>query len=336
MNHSIRFTTLLILAALCGSIYLLTFGFYKSEQPLYFGVAFDDIPSSDNLLQMHEQLKLKPQIMGFNLLWPSQDVSALTDFPMDAVKNIYQAGMTPSIAWSPLYGDKKNQQMISFNEITNGSYDPYLKKFSEGVKQLDFPLIIRFAPNINDEKTYAHADTYSVNLSLYKETYQYLIDFFRKQNIKNIYWVFSVSTNDSEKIDRSRLAKFYPGDHLIDIIEMDGFNHGIEVRANQWDSRWQGFDTIFGTLYHELKALAPYKPIIISETIFVQNEKDKDARNEWIIQALDTCKAWEIVAFVWFNENAEHDWKIPALDEHIREFFTEKPLFHEWLNKLRK
>lgn len=53
MNNSIKLMTVLILAAVCGTIYLLVFGLFKSDRPLYFGVALQEVPHAENSINFN-------------------------------------------------------------------------------------------------------------------------------------------------------------------------------------------------------------------------------------------------------------------------------------------
>ena len=241
MNNPIRLSTLLILVAICGAIYLLVFGFFKSERPLYFGIATHEMPKPEKINQLTDQIKLKPQILVFPIHWPAKNEISMADFPTAAIKSLWDEGVVPCLTWMPSSMEKGEEKTISFDQIKQGSYDDYLKKFTDGINTLDFPLIIRFAPDMNMQAHHWGVDPKNFGASsaeLYKTIYQYVVNFFRQQNVHNVLWAFSPSTDSVPKEDWNKASSYYPGSDYVDILGMGGYNAG---RNAQGQAVWRGF-----------------------------------------------------------------------------------------------
>lgn len=309
MNGSIKWITILILAAVCGTFYLLTFGLFKQERQLYFGIAVHDLPRSENLQQLSQNLKFQPQIFVFALPWSN-------DLPIDTLNSLWKTGMVPSITW----------ETNALDQIKNGRFDTYLKKMANGFNKLEFPVIIRFTPDMNHKMSLN-----SSSPSLYKETYQYIINFFRQHQVKNILWAFTPYATSLPQVNWNTISNYYPGNDYIDIVGMDGYN--IKQESQKWNALWQGFNIIFEPLYRELKALAPSKPLMVFTAMELQKDQDQKA---WILGALETCKAWNISALIWTNISGENNWLVSDLDEKLRRYFTQNPSAQQWAQSLQK
>lgn len=328
MDNSSRWTTLLILVAVCGSIYLLTMGLFKHEKPLYLGISFKNTPTNDSLTKFSEDQKLNPQLVAFNIQWPT-DTQNHAQFPLESLKMIGQKGLVPCIHWMT------NLEERTLNLIQKGEVDSYLKNVSDSIKTLNFPLLICFAPHMNVQTLIGEGQVEQKTFlaERYKETYRYIIQFFRQQKVTNVLWVFSPHVESIPNVEGNKASKYYPGNEYIDVLGMDGYPMS-NPNPSQTISNWKGFDTIFGSLYKELKSLAPGKPILVFET--ANKQRGQTDPREWIIQALDTCKAWEISAYVWSNTDQDNRLRIILLDKTVQGYFTEQPPMQEWIKKLQK
>lgn len=304
MNYSMKMTTFLIVAAVCGSIYLLAMGLFKEEKPLYLGISLDKAPSVNNLELLTES-KMPTQVVLFPSAWQLDD-----SISSDTLLAISKKGIAPSLIWKPI-----QELQTPFEDIVKGKLDQYFKNAAEQIKKLNVPLVIWFEP-------YVKAENRDVKGSSYKEAYQYIVHFFQKQNVSNVLWGFSISTN---RDDQDKISNYYPGNDYINVL---GMAEGIDENSNSKIS-WRGFDTIFESTYRELKQLAPKKPIVVFENHIV-SKLNAESKKQWLIQALETCKAWEISVYMVKESEGQKEL---LMDEKIQKYFTRSPSAIQWLKK---
>ena len=305
MNYSMKMTTFLIVAAVCGSIYLLAMGLFKEDKPLYLGISLDKAPSVNNLEFLTES-KMPTQVVLLPSAWQLDD-----SISSDTLLAISKKGMAPSLIWKPV-----QELQISFEDIVKGKLDDHLKNAAEQIKKLNVPLVIWFEP-------YIKAENGDVRGSSYKEAYQYIVRYFQKQNVSNVLWGFSIST-DRDK--QNKISNDYPGNDYIDIL---GMSEGLDDSKTS-ETSWRGFDTIFESTYREFKQLAPKKPIVVFENHIV-SKFNAESKKEWLIQALETCKAWEISVYMVKESEGQKEL---LMDEKIQKYFTRSPPASQWLKKL--
>jgi hypothetical protein len=89
----------------------------------------------------------------------------------------------------------------------------------------------------------------------------------------------------------------------------DGYNWGTSqtTEKNGWKSDWRSFESIFGAMHAELKAISSTKPVIVFETASTVQGGDK---TRWIMDALDTVDTWRVTGLAWFEVNKELDWRL--------------------------
>jgi hypothetical protein len=102
----------------------------------------------------------------------------------------------------------------------------------------------------------------------------------------NVTWVWCPNVDPRHKL--VPFEALYPGDDYVDWTGMDGYNQ---------DGR-SSFSWLFSDGYKRLLALAPAKPIMISQTSSVD-----EGKAAWITDALTQLPSRfpRIKAFVWFN-----------------------------------
>lgn len=313
MNYSMKMTTFLIVAAVCGSIYLLAMGLFKEDKQLYLGISLDNIPSVNNLEPLIEP-NTQTQWVAFPFSWQLGAPNS-ESIPSETLLELSNKGIAPSVIWKPV-----QKLQISFEDIVKGKMDNLLKNAAEQIKKLDFPLVIWFEPNINAGN---RNDVASPTVSSYKEAYQYIVRYFQKQNVSNILWGFSASTAMDKQ---NKISNDYPGNDYIDLL---GMSEGLDDSKTS-ETSWRGFDTIFESTYRELKQLAPKKPIVVFENHIV-SKLDPESKKQWLIQALETCKAWEISVYIIKESEGQKEL---LRDERIQKYFTRHPSAQQWLKKL--
>jgi beta-mannanase len=106
--------------------------------------------------------------------------------------------------------------------------------------------------------------------------------------------------------------RYYPGDHFVDWVGMDGYNWGT---TRPW-SRWQRFGEIFGPIYPDYAAR---KPTMICEIASAERGGDKAA---WIrnMGAELAGRFARIRSVVWFDANKETDWRIDSSPASLAAF----------------
>jgi beta-mannanase len=232
-----------------------------------------------------------------------------------------ERGITPLItweAWRPLYAGGvavSEQPDFALRFILDGSFDPYIESWTQGLAAYGKPVLLRFGHEMYGD-WYPWAVGVNGNTAQeFIDTWQYLHAKFAEAGATNVRWVWTPIVTGSAAIDEA-----FPGDDYVDFVGMSGFNWGTTQQA--WgQGTWESFSTIFGPMYEALQELSD-KPIIIAEMASAEQGGNKA---DWIIEALITELATDfpaIRAIVWFNIIKETDWRIDSSPESLRAFVT--------------
>jgi len=265
---------------------------------------------------VEKAVRLTPTAVLFYVQWPASPREQT--FPQASLDAIWQRGAVPCLSWEPMYYRQGQEVMIDYERIVGGEYDPYLEEFAKRAKRWGKPLLIRFAHEMNleryhwgtaDKKHYGPASP-----EIYRSLFRYVVTYFRKLGVDNILWVFCPNSESLPHPVRdqalwNQASNYYPGDAYVDILGMDGYNWGATqtMEKGGWQSQWRTFREIFEPLYRELKALSPYKPMVVCEIASTDQGGDKST---WIKEAWTTAMAWEVKGLIWFQVNKEVDWRI--------------------------
>ncbi len=319
----------------------------RLREPFFFGVALDGYPITEaRLRHVEKEIGASPDIVSFFLQWPSATDQFFQHFPRESLDAIWKSGAVPCVTWEPMCYVNGREITVAWRKILNGTYDSYLFAFAEQAARWKKPFLLRFAHEMNIER-YHWGTTKSgygpESPGIYKSMFRYVAGVFQMKGAENVLWVFCPNAESTPNVSYdpgaswNRIEAYYPGDEVVDILGIDGYNWGrTRTKArNGWDSQWKAFSAIFGPVREKLRQLAPEKPIIIFETASVNQGGDKVL---WIRNAFETAEAWRMSGLVWFQVEKENDWRINSEGKipHgiIRKKTADAP--HKWIRGLMK
>jgi hypothetical protein len=195
---------------------------------------------------------------------------------------------------------------ISLTSISSGGQDATLATFAAWMAAAPCPVILRFAHEMNGA-WYPWGTANSA--ADYIAAYRYVTTYMRAHApaVKH-FWCPNVNPPDAPTIP---FTAQYPGAAYCDYVGLDGYNW-VAVKG----APWQSLDTVMGSSYDVLTALAPGRPVVIGETSCNPVGGDKAL---WIAQAWLTTIPTRMPAVViacWFNYDksgaGEADWRFDS------------------------
>jgi mannan endo-1,4-beta-mannosidase len=279
--------------------------------PPEFGFAVEGLPTRSELRQLASATGVQPRLVLFYLQWPSKPEAGV--FPEPVLHAIESIGALPVLTWEPMFVDpQKGEQMIPANVITSGKYDLYLEQFARESRQFGKLFLIRFAHEMNLARYHwggTQEEFGSESPARYRQMYRYVVKKFQDRRAGNVRWVFCPNADSVPPEPWNRIAAYYPGDDVVDVVGLDGYNWGTTQTkaANGWDSQWRSFESIFAAPIGELRQVAPGKPIGVFETSSAYVGGNKE---EWVKSALDSARSFGLGAVIWFEVNKELDWRL--------------------------
>ena len=281
------------------------------QSPPAFGFAIGGLPDRSELNGLERTTGVRPRLIMFYFQWPSDPEKGI--FPEPALRSIQTNGALPVLSWEPMFFDSdQHESMIAAESIVAGKYDTYLRRFARQSREFGKPFLIRFAHEMNLVRYHwgGSAQEFGPESGAkYRAMFRHVVEVFRAESANNISWIFCPNADSVPAEPWNRIASYYPGDDVVDVIGLDGYNWGTtQTRAaNGWDSEWRSFESIFAGPLQELRQIASKKPAAVFETSSTTKGGNKEA---WVVAAFDSAKSLGLFALVWFELNKETDWRL--------------------------
>ena len=216
-------------------------------------------------------------------------------------RDVVRGGRIPMISWQPF-----SQTVAS---IAAGDHDDYLRSWARGIRDAPGPVYLRPFPEMNGDWTPWNGDPDTL-----KTAWRRIATLFAHEHAHNVRWVFSPNVTDEPRTPENAMERYYPGDDVVDILALDGYNWGTK---RDW-STWTPFQDVFRQGYDRIATLGP-QPIWFAEIASAETGGDKAA---WITDMFTTAPTAfpRLEALIWFDEQKEADWRIASSPEVLAAF----------------
>lgn len=145
--------------------------------------------------------------------------------------------------------------------------------------------------------------SYGMDPANFKGAYARFRDIFRSLGMDEtkVRWAFAPNGWSTPPY---KIADYYPGDAVVDLIGISTYNFGACVSGARWTTV---YETMGGALHELRTSVSASKPYVIGQTASSSCGGDKDA---WLREMLAfTADDQNVVAFIYFNIDKETDWK---------------------------
>lgn len=215
---------------------------------------------------------------------------------------VRRRGSLPEVSWEPWDSripTTRDQPRYRLSQIIAGRHDDVIRRFARAVKRYGRPVRVRFAQEMNG-RSYPWAESRNGNRrGEYVRAWRHVVRIARQEQATNIAWIWA------PVVGGLRTSQ-YPGDDVVDVVGVSGFNGGTTTFAK----RWRPFPATFDPTLDALHALAPGKPVALTEIASAEAGGDKGA---WIREMFaDVRRRRFIRSVVWFNVDKEADWRISS------------------------
>ncbi|MGW0661305.1 glycoside hydrolase family 26 protein [Streptodolium elevatio] len=254
-----------------------------------------------------------PSVLQFSVGW--------ADSPFDRrlFDQVAKRGLMPLMAWepwdfrkeSPIEEERGNQPEYALRHIIAGRFDDYITKWAEGVKELGYPVAIRFAHEMNGFWYPWAAQANGNTTDQYIQAWRHVHDIFTRVGADEVTWVWSPNRDYDGS---TPMQSLYPGDEYVDWVGLSGYfgTKGVE--------EYKSFNEIFQPTVRALRRFTQ-RPVVITETGAV----DFDGRKaEWISEMFRQLpENPDLIGVIWYEARKEReaDWRIavsPAASEAYR------------------
>ena len=213
-------------------------------------------------------------------------------------------GAVPLVTWEPwAAGAGTAQPAYALDRITAGDFDPYLRRWADGLRAFGRPVLLRFAHEMNGS-WYPWAEGVNGNgPGDYVAAWRHVRQVVTSVGTPQVSWVWSPNVPYAGSVP---LAGLYPGAANVDAVALDGYNFGT---TTSW-STWTSPQALLGPGLEQLRQLAPGLPVMVAETASAELGGSKA---DWVRDLVGYLSAQQdVTAMVWFDHLKEADWRLAS------------------------
>ena len=140
------------------------------------------------------------------------------------------------------------------------------------------------------------------------QAWRHVRGIFATKNVQNVRWIWAPNV----VLQGEDLAEWYPGDDVVDVVGVDGYNWGTSIPGGEWTTPKK----LFGESFDQIHRFAPDKPILVTE---VGSAEQGGSKPKWIddlVGFLDRSSG--VAGFVWFDYDKEADWRIESSEGSVK------------------
>lgn len=277
---------------------------------LKFGVVVDDYSNQSGGLSAVQTMLNKPvSTISIFKQFGSATNNSITQSELSYAKS---QGMKVLLAWEPWNPSQgMNQSTDYLAAINNGSEDGYIKSFADSLKTYGAPVDLRFGHEMN-----GNWYPWGNRPADYIAAYRHVVSIFRSEGASNVRFMWCINADNIPSSPISTVSQFYPGEDVVDVVGIDGYNFG--------GSNWKDFKDVFSSPYNFLTTTYS-KPIEIAETASSEVGGNKAQWVQSMFQTELPTLFPNVHELVWFDLNKEADWRINSSDASLQSFITYLP-----------
>ena len=241
------------------------------------------------------------------------------DRQFDRLEDIWAAGRVPLLTWEPFTPTPAATPSDLVPRAAAGGYDDYLTEFAAALAdwvagpdgELD---------TADDRRCYlrpmheANGDWYpwapacagfdpASYVRLWRRLHRIVADAGVPSD--RVSWIWAINHVDVGDVPAESL---FPGDGVVDLVGVDGFNWG----ATQPWSEWRSPDVVFGEALDRVQSLSD-RPVCVPEfgsTSVTVDGVDTGRKNDWLRDAFAYFRERDVALAAYFDIEKETDWQM--------------------------
>lgn len=236
--------------------------------------------------------------------------------PLDALESVRAQGATPVLTWEPWYAPSvdtapahaSHQPPFALTRLLAGDHDHRISTWAGALASWGSDVVLRFAHEMNGDWYPWGAGLQGNTPDQYVRAWRYVHARFAAAGATNVRWCWAPNVPASGAgTVTAQLADFFPGDDVVDVLGIDGYNWGFADPPLSWTTP----EELFGPGLEELRSLRTRLPIVVTETASAEGHEPGHSKADWITQLFEyLTRQGDVRGFIWFQERKERDWRI--------------------------
>jgi hypothetical protein len=259
----------------------------------YFGVAEAGVVASYQPIERFASaVGRQPNLVLYYSAWGDPFYRGLAD-------DAHDHGTIPFVQLDP-------RRNTSMQAVAAGKYDSYLRSYARQVRAFHYQVVVGFAPEMNGD--WDSWGWHHTRPAVWIAAWRRVVTVFRAAGATNVTWIWTLNagSNGTGPIDQ-----WWPGASYVTWIGIDGY----------YFYSGSDFTNTFTPTLNQAHALAPGKPVLISETGIGQIA----GQAKKIPDLFAGMRAAGVLGMVWFDENQHQgiyhqQWRLEGHPASLRAF----------------
>ena len=222
--------------------------YFSENSPLRWG--YFDCSAPEQLRQVKELEASLGYKFAFILRYQSLDEKAA----IEGLTTGFADGRFTELTMQTTHADTVNALIAGSNrrnqdlmyDILDQQYDEYFREYARALKKFGHPVLFRLNNEMNGDWCWYSAMYAGKDTDIYKAVWRHIHSLFDEVGVDNVLWVWNPHDMSLPDFKWNHSLMYYPGDDVVDIIGITGYNTGTYFPGE----KWRGF--------HEI-----YKPILV-------------------------------------------------------------------------
>ncbi|HKD88391.1 MAG TPA: glycosyl hydrolase [Streptosporangiaceae bacterium] len=197
-------------------------------------------------------------------------------------------------------------QNTPMKAVADGKYDAYLRSYASQVRAFHYPVVVGFAPEMNgdwDSWGWRHTRP-----AVWVAAWRHVVTVFRQAGATNVTWIWTLNAGSN---GTGPIQQWWPGARYVTWVGIDGY----------YFYSASTFTSTFTPTLNDVRALAPGKPVLLSETGIGQVAGQ--ARK--IPDLFAGMRAAGVLGLVWFDKNQDQgiyhqQWRLEGHPASLKVF----------------
>lgn len=260
--------------------------YFSDSSPLRWGIFQPEAPEVMYHLQKIENS------LGYRFPFVVRYQQLGDDVPLLGLNLAYADKKYVELTMQTFYYNKDNFSVMY--DILDGKYDEYLRQYAKDLKQFSHPVLFRLNNEMNGDWCWYSSFHTAKDTEIYKAVWHYLHNLFEQEGVDNVLWVWNPHDRSFPKFSWNNYLAYYPGDDVVDIVGITGYNTGNYFPGETW----REFIDIYLPIYQQYTNVFN-KPLMITE--FGANSYGGN-KVEWIKRMFKEIKQFDrIKVAIWWS-----------------------------------
>ena len=210
--------------------------YFGKNSPLRWGFFDCDAPERlHHVKELEERLGYK---FSFILRYQSLDEPAAAE----GLANGYADGRFTELTLQTTHADTVNALLAGANrgnqdlmyDILDRDYDEYFREYARALKKFGHPVLFRLNNEMNGDWCWYSAMYAGKDTEIYKAVWRHIHSLFDEVGVDNVLWVWNPHDVSLPEFKWNHPLMYYPGDDVVDIIGITGYNTGTYFPGEKW------------------------------------------------------------------------------------------------------